>query len=339
MVVLDLHLENFRNWRTGDFAFSPANNLLCGGNGTGKTSVLEALYATAFGKSFRCAQKRDMICWQSPGWSTRIHVSGPNGSHEIASADAGRFQRTLNDKPVLMAELVPHFFPVFFSTLSSVLVLDTAAALRGFFDRLVVGLTPLYLTSLMRYNAAIRQKNFLLKHSARKEELTSWNRILADMGFALMTARTRFVCQLNGALDGRGGRGLAVTYRPDVAAASPGQLFAELEALSKAESEQRMCLRGPHRDRFFPQQEQLPVTVFSSGEKRRALLDLVVCYVELYAELHGQSPVLLLDDYDAALDEAALDGLFARLPRVQVMATSVHPSDRFDYRIELPKEN
>jgi len=339
LFVLDLHLEHFRNWPRGDFALVPGRNLLCGDNGTGKTSLLEALYATAFGKSFRTRKKAEMVQWQAAGWSTRIHVSGALGTHEIASDDAGKFQRTLDGKPVPLAELVTHFFPVFFSTLSSVQVLDGAATLRGFFDRLAVGLAPLYLPSLLRYNGALRQKNSLLKRSVRRAELSSWNRILAEMGLNVMTARARFVTQLNGALRARGMAGLSVEYRPDLDSGDPQAAFAALEALADAEWESRTCLRGPHRDRFVPMRGPIPLGVFSSGEKRRALLDIVLAYLDLYTDRQGQCPVLLLDDYDAALDESALDGLFARLSRLQVVATSVHRSDRFDSRIELPKEN
>lgn len=339
MFVLDLHLEHFRNWPRGDFALVPGKNLICGDNGTGKTSLLEALYATAFGKSFRTGKKTEMVQWQATGWSTRIHVSGALGLHEIASDDSGKFHRSLDGKPVPLAGVVPHFFPVFFSTLSSVRVLDGAATLRGFFDRLAVGLTSLYLPSLLRYNGALRQKNSLLKRSVRRAELSSWNRILADMGLNVMTARARFVTQLNEALRARGMAGLSVEYRPDLDPDDPQAVFAALEALAGAEWESRTCLRGPHRDRFVPMRGSIPLGVFSSGEKRRALLDIVLAYLDLYTDRQGQCPVLLLDDYDAALDESALDGLFARLPRLQVVATSVHRSDRFDSRIELPKEN
>ena len=301
--------------------------------------MLEALYASAFGKSFRTGKKGEMVQWQSAGWSTSLNVSGPAGNHRIASGDSGRFQRSLDGKAIHLTELVPHFFPIFFSTLSSVSVLESPAALRGFFDRLAVGLTPLYLPSLLRYNAALRQKNSLLKRTSRREELSSWNRILADMGLNVMAARSWFVSQLNGALNARESAALTVDYRPDLTETDAESFFRSLEALAGAECESRICLRGPHRDRFRAERQHLPLAVFSSGEKRRALLEIVLGYVDLYAERHGQPPILLLDDYDAALDERAIDGVFARLPRVQVVATSVHPSGRFDCRIELPKEN
>ena len=63
MRVRSLSLENFRNYIRLEIEWPPQPVLLVGGNAQGKTSLLEALYYLATGRSPLTAVDRQLINW------------------------------------------------------------------------------------------------------------------------------------------------------------------------------------------------------------------------------------------------------------------------------------
>ncbi|STV08211.1 DNA recombination and repair protein RecF [Klebsiella pneumoniae] len=56
MSLSRLLIKDFRNIEHADLALSPGFNFLVGANGSGKTSVLEAIYTLGHGRAFRSLQ-------------------------------------------------------------------------------------------------------------------------------------------------------------------------------------------------------------------------------------------------------------------------------------------
>ena len=63
MILKELHLRNFRNYKDRRFRFDSWGAFLHGENGAGKTNVLEAVYMLAYAKSFRAGRNSDMLLW------------------------------------------------------------------------------------------------------------------------------------------------------------------------------------------------------------------------------------------------------------------------------------
>ena len=61
MKILEINYINFRNLSDRNIKFSPKINLFLGKNGQGKTSIIEAVYFGATGKSFRTSKNADLI--------------------------------------------------------------------------------------------------------------------------------------------------------------------------------------------------------------------------------------------------------------------------------------
>ena len=61
MVVEQLLLHQFRHF-SRHLTFHHENNLLIGHNGSGKTSILEALYYLAYAKSFGVVTTKQLPC-------------------------------------------------------------------------------------------------------------------------------------------------------------------------------------------------------------------------------------------------------------------------------------
>lgn len=62
MPLLSLKAENFRNLKAPDITFHPQFNIIHGVNGSGKTSLLEAIHFLCLARSFRSHQVSRIIC-------------------------------------------------------------------------------------------------------------------------------------------------------------------------------------------------------------------------------------------------------------------------------------
>ena len=345
MLVNKLEINGFRNLSGRCFAFGPEKNLIFGANGSGKTSIIEALFLLGFGKSFLPVGRRDLVQFNAPGFFLSAEVLGAPGASTVSALLERSLSLRLNGERAPLVQVSRHLYPLFFSHYSYSLAIDYTPYLRRLVNRFIYGLNSLYFHDLLRYNHALKQKNHLLKKLARpiqQSELSSWNALLAESGFRVMEKRMAFIERLNAASGEIFGEDLRIVYQPALSAGPPfaaSALLAEFDRARPAEVQCRRALTGPQRDRFEITMAGRKLPLFSSGEKKKYLLMVYMAYIELFRRARGEHPVFLIDDYDAAMDAANLDFLLDHFPAMQLIATSVAANERFASRIELSKEN
>lgn len=61
MLITNLKIQNFRNYEKLQIDFNKDINVIYGDNAQGKTNILEAIYLTAIGKSFRTNKDKELI--------------------------------------------------------------------------------------------------------------------------------------------------------------------------------------------------------------------------------------------------------------------------------------
>ena len=65
MEITRLQLYSYRNYKTADIKFKSGLNVIVGANAQGKTNLLEAVYFTVVGKSFRASREKEVINMES----------------------------------------------------------------------------------------------------------------------------------------------------------------------------------------------------------------------------------------------------------------------------------
>lgn len=341
MVVRSVRISGFRNLSSLALEFHPGRNLLFGNNGSGKTSVLEALFFLAFGKSLIGAKRHETVQFDRDEWLLHGEFVDSLGDFSIHQHFRSALNWQLNDKKTSTASVGQRYSVVSFLSLDYNLCIEHVPYLRRLLDRFIFGVHNLYLPHILRYNRALKQKNHLLKHRVPHTGLDSWNHILSEAGANIVNTRRHFVEQWNQQLSHDASNSLRVHYVPALPAGTgcdSSGFFSALCTQRERETAAKTSLIGPHRDRYELHCQDKPLRIFSAGEKKKNLLLLYIAYIEMFARQRREYPVFLLDDYDTAVDAGNLSLLLERFPALQIIATSVRGGSGFDRQIELTKE-
>jgi len=342
LVIQNLKIIGFRNLNEYRVSFCKGKNLIHGVNGAGKTSVLEAVFMLGFGKSFLNVKKADIVKNGSPRFLLQSEVVDPGGRINTVNAlYEGNFLLHVNDKKSTIFDVNAYLYPLIFSSSNYNLYIESRTYIRKLMDRFIFGVNPLYLHTLLSYNKALKQKNYLLKTRVNVDEIRSWNKIIGEMSQKITGIKMEFIDSLNEEIDRKFSTGPRVRYLPSfpVDPDNRGTFFQNLEKLIQTEIMAKRSLIGPHLDNFEIHSNRKNLKFFSSGEKKINLLMIYIAFIEFFKARKNDYPVFLVDDFDTAIDTGNIEFLIENCPDMQVIATSVTESNGFDRLIELKKEN
>jgi DNA replication and repair protein RecF len=336
MRVTRLWLKDFRNYTSADVALAPDGlTVVMGGNGEGKTNLLEAIGYLATLRSFRGAPTDALI--RTGATSAVVRAEGERDDRrllvesEIASGGKGRV--LVNQQPLRRArDLLGAFRVTVFAPDDLELVKGGPAERRTYLDDLLVALHPRHGELLSDVERILRQRNTLLKQSGGRlsgeiaDTLDVWDSRLAEKGSALATERERLVADLEPALakayDQVAHSAAAVAAR--YVRSWGDQPLAEALAAARQDDVRRSVTTvGPHRDELQLSINELPArTHASQGEQRSLALALRLAGHVVVGEAIGTPPTLLLDDVFSELDHARSEALIAHLPPGQALLST-----------------
>jgi DNA replication and repair protein RecF len=303
-----------------------------GGNGAGKTSLLEAIYLAATTKSFRTSDLGVCARHDEPGFHVALEA-GPSGRDRLELGwQRGARIRLVNGSETPIGEHVAVQPVVLWTAAEEDPLAGVPALARRLVDRGLVSTRPGALAALGRYRHVLAQKRSLLATGGDAASLASWNELLAEAAAEIIALRAAYVTALDAALARVRERTplelppLALEYAPSPGSADRAEILAALEATAARERARARPLVGPHRDTVrFRWRERAVVDVASAGE-RKALGLLLAAAQGTLVETTGKAPLYLLDDADAELDRERLAGVWQAFgPVAQLLATSSRP--------------
>jgi DNA replication and repair protein RecF len=327
-----LELVNWRNYEHAAVGFPPGPQLLTGGNGDGKTNLLEAVHYLATGRSHRTSDEAALVHRGAHEGVLRAALATGTRARraELALRPGGRNRARLDGtQQPRFGDVIGHLRAVLFAPEDLALVRGDPADRRRFLDDLLAQRRPAYRGVRHDYDRALRQRNALLKQlgdrSADDGSLRSWTESLVRLGARIVAARLMACAALEpptaaryAELAGQASDPPAVRLwlersthdadatagvdpNPDVAALAE-ELRETASARAQEERERGMSLVGPHRDDLHLELDGLPArTHASQGEAWSMALALRLGSQELLREV-GDDPIVLLDDVFAELD-------------------------------------
>ena len=322
MHLLHLEARDFRNL-TGAIDFSPGLNLLYGDNAQGKSNWLEAVYLLGTTKSFRTAHAREAIRHQAQEAILRGAIARGNLTKELQLLITETAKQTfVNGKREAVTRYLGSLDAIAFTADEMEIVRGLPEARRRFLDRGIVGTLPSYLGTISEYNRVLKQKNRLLRDASEADDtvsfiplIQSWNDQLIVLGTEIHSARVAYVERLRGVLRPELFETDEITIRYRSSLEGRGDL-ADYENLLRERLTFRLVneisagysLIGPHRDDLEIRSAGYEIARFgSSGQQRCALLVLDLAQMQVYNDVYGEYPVLLIDDIDAELDRTRIE--------------------------------
>ncbi|HEX4956288.1 MAG TPA: DNA replication and repair protein RecF [Thermoanaerobaculia bacterium] len=331
-MLRSLAAQSFRNLADGEHALEPGATLLLGGNGAGKTSILEAIYLLATTRSFRTSQLTDCCRHGAGTFHLVAEVETDLRSRlEIHFGEAGR-ERLINGRSGTLAEHLT-VLPVVAWTAADVEALTGPPRLRRrLLDRGVLGLRPSAVEGFARFRQALAEKRALLLSGGAG--LEAWNQILAREAAEIARQRADYQRQLGEAfqalLSGLALRlpAIELTYRPSPATALQGEaaLLAAFEQAAGEERRRAAPLVGPQRDELAIVFRGTEVKRAASAGERKAIALLLAAAHGRVLAAAGRLPVYLLDDLDTELSRALLAEIWPAFGDAgQLLVTSNRP--------------
>lgn len=305
-----LSVQSFRNFERLSFTPDSRVNLIYGENGSGKTSLLEALHYLAYGRSFRTSQLNRLIAADAASFQLVAKVlDGQQGFTLGVERTRGGDQRIR-----MAGEDVSSFAEV--ATLLPLQFIDTDSHRsfasgpkyrRKFLDWGLFHVKLEFLPVWRQYQRLLKQRNAALKVTPSQAALKVWDERLIEQGERLDRLRQAFVGEFSTVF-----YALWQEMMPDVGElvikyhSGWGEGLGFAEALANAWQRDQLhgCTHaGPHRGDLKIRVAGVPVwDRLSQGQQK------VMCYALRLAQgvlLNTQADkqcIYLVDDLPAELD-------------------------------------
>ena len=351
MQIKKLFLQNFRNYESETFTFSDGLNVLFGKNAQGKTNCAEAVFYLCTGASLRIRHDKQLVKMGAESAKIVAEAENRYGKVEVEAEiyENKRVIRVNGSKISKNADLMGQINSVFFSPGELRLIQDGPDERRRFMNISISQTSPAYYTALLRYNKILDQRNALLKNpdfSLVMDTLPVWDEQLCSYAAVIVKKRAEFLDKLS-------------SHAKELHAyLTDGAEELELSPDKKYEGEEdeiaKILLRrlsgsyekdirlgfttvGPHRDDINVTISGADAKAYASqGQTRTAALSMKLAEVEIFKELSGEAPVLILDDVMSELDLPRRKKLLQRVHGVQTLLTCTH-AERVLYGAECNK--
>lgn len=332
MVHLEtLKLSDFRNYARLALALDGRHVVLTGANGAGKTNLLEAVSFLSPGRGLRRAAYADVVRKGAPnGFSVFAALQGMAGPVEIGTAagspeEAGSRKVRINGATTTSSEaLLEHARVLWLTPAMDGLFTGPAGERRRFLDRLVLSIDPAHGRRALDYERAMRSRNRLLTEGRPDPVwLDGIEGQMAELGTAIDAARRELVALIARMIEhGQDNSpfpkaSLALAGFADEEAARPATDVEEAFARDLRDGRARdaaagRALVGPHRADLLIRHraKDMEAARSSTGEQKALLVGLAMAHARLVAEMTGATPLLLLDEIAAHLDDGRRAALF-----------------------------
>ncbi|AOY75419.1 DNA replication/repair protein RecF [Clostridium formicaceticum] len=340
MLVEEVKLLDYRNYKQLQLQFHPKLNIFVGENAQGKTNILEALYVCAIGKSFRTNKDQEMVRMLKEHAYIKTSILKSTDKVEIEVLINRENNKRIKVNKLSLTkygDLLGNLNVVLFSPEDLKIIKEGPNERRRFINNDISQILPRYYYTLVQYNKILQQRNKVLKNYKGKTiDLEVWDEQLIDHGAWLMIYRRNFIKRIailaklmhKKITDGL--EILEVQYDSSIKIKEENEIkdikekFREaLKEAQPLEERRGLTLIGPHRDDLIFKVNGLEIKKYGSqGQQRTAVLSLKLAELELMKGEVGEYPILLLDDVMSELDKKRQNYLIKNLKNVQTFITT-----------------
>jgi len=286
--------------------------VITGPNGSGKTSILEAIHLLGTGRSFRARSVQDVVARDAQRLVVRgrlVDESGLDSRVGIEKPRRGDARMRLSGEDVRTASSLARHLPLVVITPESQRLLsDGAEVRRRLLDWLLFHVEPAYQACHARFRRALRQRNAALRRDdTTTAQRAAWCAELAQAGEALHGLREQGLARSLGLLENAltDLSQLAVSLRFESGWDDAEPLEPLLLREWGADAARGFTRLGPHRCDLQIRVEGRPAQhVVSRGEGKVLAMAVMVGFARVLAAGGGRRPIVLVDELASELDGA-----------------------------------
>ena len=190
MSLKKISISNFRCFDNIELIFSDFNNFVYGSNGSGKTSILEALYFCSTGRSFKSSNKD--FCIQKNKNAFKIQLETLSNNKICISKE---FKKSItfeiDENKVTSIELFRTIPSTLLDNKTFSMFADTPKYRRKIFDRCLIAADKNYNKEFFSFHRSLKQRNAALKFK-RLTNIDMWSQILIKAGASVSKEREIF---------------------------------------------------------------------------------------------------------------------------------------------------
>lgn len=366
MFIKNLELTNFRNYESCKIDFTTNKTILVGKNAQGKTNLLESIYYLAALSSFRAGNDSELIQKGKDFSLLKAEIE----KHEtdiklevLINPPKTKAIKVNGLKKSKYSQFLGNLIVVNFGISDLLLLRGTPSDRRKWLDNAISQLYPAYKDRLSKYNKIRTQRNNLLKEfkgniyltQTQKASLDVWNEQIAIAGSNIIHLRQKYLKEIqklaqekhkiisqcdenllikyNSSISGCFDTESDELFTPDKIAEIYHNIFENKE---KEEIIRAQTVIGPHRDDISFYINDMDATSYASqGQQRTVVLALKLAELDFIRNIINETPVLLLDDVLAELDQLRQNYLLDSVKGdIQTIITTVDISNFQPFNLE-----
>ncbi len=326
MWIKNLKLHNFRNYFNKEFNFNNKKIIILGPNGTGKTSVLEAIYLLSLGKSFRAKKDRSLININNKeSFISGKFFTKAEDELDISLSISAKKKIKVNDKNIeRISQLIGRVNMILFCERDIDIIERSPEGRRKFINVLLSQIDNNYLNILIKYHKVLEERNYYLKEKKYDENLIdSYNKNLVNHGTEIIYLRTKYLKDFFSFMKKIVSDNKIISLEdinikyynniifnqeekdllPDKESIKK-QFFSKILKNRKKEQEFKFTIMGPHRDDiiFLKKDKYRFMDYSSTGERRLLAIVMKIAEAFFLFKCSKDLPILLLDDIFLELD-------------------------------------
>lgn len=320
MYLDQISFNNFRCLVDRKLEFDRYFNLIYGRNGQGKTSLIEAVYFLATGKSFRTKKVKEIRKYNL----NRLTVFGKyiheDFSESVIAVDVNEDKRDfyIDRRKNKYINYVGLLNIISFIPEDIELIIGNPGVRRGFFNYEISQAKKEYLQSIVNFEKILKIRNKLIKEKETGKDIYKiYNEKFIEEGLNIVLNRREFIKKLSILLN--------LNYRKlfdesselklkyecflgDVEKKTREELKKIFEDMCKKKIEREKILGysllGPQKDDFIFELNGKNAKAYSSqGEKKSIVFSLKISEIDILMREKKEYPIFIMDDIASYFDE------------------------------------
>lgn len=321
MKIHHLKLLNFRNYEKMEVSFSPKYNIIFGNNGSGKTNLVESIYVLALTKSFRGTVDKILLMNSKDVCRIEGEVSDKyTNKYKLILKDGGKKVKINNTKVEKLSDYISQISVVLFNPDDLRFIKDSPTIRRKSINLEISQINNSYLKNLNMYNKLLKQRNSYLKTTninanSSSEFLTILTNKLVDYGEKIYESRRKYINLLNQKIGDLynsicGIQDLKLEYSSDYKDFDREKILKKYQDNLNRDIILGKTTVGVHHDDIKFKLEGYNIKDYGSeGQQKNAIIAYKLTELEIFYQVRGNYPILILDDLFSELDRFKINNI------------------------------